>query len=130
MVNLKFNSSKTVYSRKLKNVPFPRGSRVFEPAENRLLLLLHNKSAFYVLFCFFRQNSPCPILWQQTQWPFTLSRSAGAFWVHSSQAYLHLVWKTQPEGGSSGLGTSPSSISSMVFASGSGSGIESRRALV
>ena len=30
-VNLKLNSSKAVYSRRLKNVPFPKEIRVFEP---------------------------------------------------------------------------------------------------
>jgi len=31
IVNLKLNSSKAVYSRRLKDVPFPKEIRVFEP---------------------------------------------------------------------------------------------------
>ena len=42
-VNLKLNSSKAVYSRRLKNIPFPKEIRVFEPDGDRPLLLLYDK---------------------------------------------------------------------------------------
>jgi len=43
IVNLKLNSSKAVYSHRLKNVPFPKEIRVFGPDGNRFLLLLYMK---------------------------------------------------------------------------------------
>ena len=47
IVNLKLNSSRAVYSQRLKNVPFPKEIRVFEPYGNRLLLLLYMKFTIF-----------------------------------------------------------------------------------
>src|SRR5262249_9220973 len=63
----------------------------------------------------------CQARWQAAQCSATTSRSAGTSRGHRSTAIGHLGWKTQPEGGFSGLGTSPPSTTRSRVASTTGS---------
>ena len=68
--------------------------------------------------------------WQATKLPPPISSNTGSSILQRSRACGHRVWKRQPEGGLSGLGTSPSSSRRSRGAVGSGTGIAESSAWV
>src|ERR1700726_4526063 len=69
--------------------------------------------------------------WHATQWPGRLSRNCGTSALHSGSLRIgQRVWKWQPDGGASGLGTSPCSMIRLRRAFGSGTGIAESSASV
>jgi len=75
---------------------------------------------------------PQQALIQAAEWPGRISRSTGISTRHSLVAIGQRVWKTQPDGGASGLGNSPwISWGARAFSTlGSGIGAASRRSFV
>ena len=61
--------------------------------------------------------------WQAAWWPPPYSASGGSCWAQILVAYRQRGWKRQPEGGTIGLGTSPSSTIWVRRSDRSGSGI-------
>ena len=62
--------------------------------------------------------------WQAATWPGWCGRSSGSTSLHLGNcAFGQRGWNRQPEGGSIGLGTSPSRMIRLLAAARSGSGI-------
>src|SRR6516164_11310983 len=68
--------------------------------------------------------------WHAAQCPGLTWRNAGVAVRHNSSAYGHRVWKWQPAGGLTGLGTSPCSTRFSRLIAGSGTGTAERSSSV
>src|ERR1017187_7492218 len=68
--------------------------------------------------------------WHATKWSFSTSRSGGSCSLQISIAYGQRGWNLHPEGGLTGLGTSPGRIILLICRSGSGTGTAERSAIV
>src|SRR3954453_2732318 len=68
--------------------------------------------------------------WHATWWPGSISRRAGTSSLHRGTIYGQRVWKRQPGGGLSGLGTSPCTTSLVRLMAGSGTGTAASSASV
>jgi len=76
------------------------------------------------------QQGPPARTWHAARWPGATSLRQGSDSEQTGIRSRQRGWKRQPEGGSMGLGTSPSRMIRVLFIAGSGMGTALRRASV
>src|SRR5699024_1085210 len=104
------------------SLPPPQAART---SDNEIIISKNNSNFLLTIlppYHFYSYYS-FPYKWQATNLSGLTSSNAGEIVLHLSITNGHLVWKTQPDGGVAGFGTSPFKTIRSFWTSGSGLGI-------